>query len=140
VGLRDLRKRLDNDPEFRAEYEGEYPFEAVAMAIQGLRADLGWTQRDLATEAGVPQSSVARAESGRHSFEIALLNRIGDAADMAWRPLFFHRVVSASIADLTSLRADVAPTLPMPPLTIEALAVGEPLELMTSPAREALGG
>lgn len=78
----------ESDPAFLAAYEREYPFEHVADALLQLRADLGWTQQGLADRAGTTQSVIARAESGRHSFRIDLLDRVATAAGLRWRPRF----------------------------------------------------
>lgn len=82
------RPGWETDPEFLAEFERQYPFEHVADALLQLRADLGWTQQELADRVGTTQSVVARAESGRHSFQISLLDRIAAAAHVRWRPAF----------------------------------------------------
>lgn len=78
----------DADPAFLKAYAEEYPFEHIADRILQLRADLGWTQQELAGRAGTTQSVIARAESGRHSFRIDLLDRIAAAADVRWWPQF----------------------------------------------------
>jgi transcriptional regulator with XRE-family HTH domain len=69
-------------------YAREYPFAHVSDRILQLRADLGWTQQELAERAGTTQSVIARAESGRHSFRIDLLDRIAGAAGVTWWPRF----------------------------------------------------
>jgi transcriptional regulator with XRE-family HTH domain len=73
------RPAWETDPSFLAEYERQYPYQQAADAILQLRADLGLTQQELASRAGTTQSVVARAESGRHSFQISLLNRVAAA-------------------------------------------------------------
>ncbi len=78
----------ESDPTFQAAYEREYPYEHVADALLQLRAELGWTQQELAERAGTTQSVIARAESGRHSFRIDLIDRIAQAAGLGWRPRF----------------------------------------------------
>jgi transcriptional regulator with XRE-family HTH domain len=45
------------------------------------RKDLGITQEELAQKAGVPQSSVARLESGEHNINIKTLILIAEALD-----------------------------------------------------------
>ena len=78
----------ESDPSFLAAYERQYPYEHVADALLQLRADLGWTQQELAERAGTTQSVIARAESGRHSFRIDLIDRVAQAAGLRWRPTF----------------------------------------------------
>jgi transcriptional regulator with XRE-family HTH domain len=58
------------------------------MAIVQLRGRLGLTQTELAARAGTTQSVIARLESGRQPVEIKLLNRIADACETAWGPVF----------------------------------------------------
>jgi transcriptional regulator with XRE-family HTH domain len=82
------RPAWETDPSFLAEYERQYPYQQAADAILQLRADLGLTQQELASRAGTTQSVVARAESGRHSFQISLLNRVAAAGGARWRPTF----------------------------------------------------
>lgn len=82
------RPAWESDPMFLSEYERQYPHESAADAILRLRVDLGWTQQDLAERVGTAQSVIARAESGRHSFQIDLLKRVANAAGATWRPVF----------------------------------------------------
>jgi transcriptional regulator with XRE-family HTH domain len=59
----DLQEQLDNDPEFRREWEaGRQAFEVIRTLV-GARARLGWTQTDLAKRMGTTQANVSRAEN-----------------------------------------------------------------------------
>jgi transcriptional regulator with XRE-family HTH domain len=51
----------------------------IAMAVASARRDLGWTQRQLADRAGVSQSLVATAETGRRGSSIESFERIAEA-------------------------------------------------------------
>ena len=52
------------DPEFRAEYESLEPEFALVRQLLDLRLKAGLSQRELADKAGMPQSTIARMESG----------------------------------------------------------------------------
>jgi len=86
--LADLRRSWKEDPDWADGYDEAYPHEAAADAIIALRSDLGWTQTQLAVRIGATQSVISRAESGRQSFQIGLLDRIAEAAGVTWRPVF----------------------------------------------------
>ncbi len=101
MSIKELRTRWAADPEFQRLYRQEYPFEAAAAAIAKLRAELGLTQAELAELIGSTQSVIARAESGAHSFQISLLQRIADATGSTWEPTF-------NLANVVA-RAQVAP-------------------------------
>ena len=100
MSIKELRARWAADPEFQRMYRQEYPFEAAAAAIAKLRAELGLTQAELAELIGSTQSVIARAESGAHSFQISLLQRIADATGSTWEPTFnlANAVVQAQVA------------------------------------------
>ena len=49
------------------------------------RAKRGWTQRELAAAAGVPQSTIARIESGTRQPALPMLTRLLAAADLDLR-------------------------------------------------------
>jgi transcriptional regulator with XRE-family HTH domain len=57
----------------------EKPYSVFARALVQLRRDLGMSQTALANAVGTSQSVIARAESGRHPFEIAFLARVAEA-------------------------------------------------------------
>jgi transcriptional regulator with XRE-family HTH domain len=60
--------------------------EALAGSLLRLaRAKRGWSQRQLATAAGVPQSTIARIESGARQPGMPMLTRLLAAADFDLR-------------------------------------------------------
>ena len=70
--LRDLKKRLMENPEFREEYA------LVAQLIRA-RTEAKLTQAELAQRLGTTQSAIARLEGGRVSPSIATLRRYAEA-------------------------------------------------------------
>lgn len=85
---RDLARRLEEQPGFRAAYEEQFPYANVALAVVALRARHELTQRDLAERVGTPQPVIARLESGKHPVEIRLLSRIAAAVGETWMVAF----------------------------------------------------
>jgi len=77
--LNALKKRLMEDPEFRAEYahaDAEY---AVIEALIRSRVDAKLSQAELARKLGTTQSSIARLEGGGVSPSLATLRRYAAA-------------------------------------------------------------
>ncbi|WP_125591222.1 helix-turn-helix domain-containing protein [Companilactobacillus jidongensis] len=66
------------NPEFKRGYEAENTKLASSVAIYKAREDMGWTQRELAEKADVPQSTVARTERG-NNVSIETLNKLAFA-------------------------------------------------------------
>lgn len=60
----DFKKDVLADPETRAAYDARKPAYDLASKLIALRANLGLTQRDLATASGVKQPHIARIERG----------------------------------------------------------------------------
>jgi transcriptional regulator with XRE-family HTH domain len=84
--LSEIRAAWNEDSNFVEAYELEFPYHEFADALIELRARNGLTQEELARRVGTTQSVIARAESGRHSFQIDLLKRVGDALGVTWQP------------------------------------------------------
>jgi len=70
-----LKEQL-RDPAFRQAWEESELSYQVARALIKLRLDLNITQEELARRAGVPQSVIARLESGRHLPSLRSLEKI----------------------------------------------------------------
>lgn len=68
------KKQLEK-PEVRAGYKEM----AVLLQIAELREKKGWSQREFAKKAKMPQSVIARLESGGHNATIETLNKVAGA-------------------------------------------------------------
>ncbi len=77
--ISELKKRLMDKPEFRAEYEQADAEFAVIEALVKARIDAGLTQTELAKRIGTTQSAVARLEGGGTSPSLATLRRYAEA-------------------------------------------------------------
>ena len=77
--LRDLKKRLMEDPEFREEYaQADQKYALVAQLIRA-RMAAKLTQAEVAKRLGTTQSAIARLEGGRVSPSVATLQRYAEA-------------------------------------------------------------
>jgi DNA-binding XRE family transcriptional regulator len=74
----DYIKEQSKDPIFKEQYTYEKNKMTAAMAIYETRAEIGWTQRELAEKADVPQSTVARIEKG-NNVNVDTLNKLAGA-------------------------------------------------------------
>jgi len=70
-----IRQELKN-PRFRKAYEKEMAALDLAHQVKSLREAKKLTQEQVAERADMPQSVIARLESGRHSASIATLQRV----------------------------------------------------------------
>lgn len=75
----DLDKELLAIPGFKEGYDELYPYDEIALEMAGLRAGLDMTQTEFGRLVGVPQSTVARLESGRQNPSVGMLKRIAEA-------------------------------------------------------------
>ncbi len=77
--LKDLKKRLMEDPEFRDEYaRADDEFSLIDALVRARRA-AQLTQTELAQRLGTTQSAVARLEGGGVSPSFATLRRYAEA-------------------------------------------------------------
>ena len=77
--LKNLKKRLMKDPEFREEYARADEEFALIEALVRARTAARLTQEELARRLGTTQSVVARLEGGGVSPSIATLRRYAEA-------------------------------------------------------------
>lgn len=61
---------------FKKTYDEELTRLRIAQQIKRLRVQMGMTQLDLAEKVTMPQSVIARIESGQHPFTLGTLDRI----------------------------------------------------------------
>lgn len=73
-----LAKKLKN-PAYRKAYDEEMARVRLARQVKELRIAKRMTQKVLAKKADMPQSVVARIESGTHSFSLGTLHRLAKA-------------------------------------------------------------
>lgn len=64
----------------RSQREVKIPAERMKLAqeIKDIRAELGYTQRDMAKKLGVIQQYISKIENGRENFSVDTLKRIAD--------------------------------------------------------------
>jgi ribosome-binding protein aMBF1 (putative translation factor) len=74
-----LAQHLDEDPEFRTEWERTALGRAVATKVVAYRAEQALSQTALAKLLGMSQPAVARIESGEHNPTFPTLLRISRA-------------------------------------------------------------
>lgn len=77
--IADLKKRLMNDPEFRAEYEKADAEFAIIEALVRARTGAKLSQAELAKRIGTTQSAIARLEGGGVSPSLSTLRRYAEA-------------------------------------------------------------
>jgi len=77
--LADLKKRLLENPEFRAEYEKADVEFALIEALVRARTNAKLSQAELAAKIGTTQSAIARLEGGGVSPSLSTLKRYAQA-------------------------------------------------------------
>ena len=77
--LKDLKKRLKEDPEFREEYARADEEYKLIEALVRARTAANLTQEELARRLGTTQSAIARLEGGGVSPSFATLRRYAEA-------------------------------------------------------------
>ena len=75
----DLREELMAIPGFKEGFDELFPYHDLSLEIGTLRADLDMTQTEFGQLVGVPQSTVARLESGQQNPSVGMLKRIAQA-------------------------------------------------------------
>ena len=71
--------KMLSSKESRARYEEELGRLRLVRQIREMRAKKKLTQKTLAQKTQMPQSVIARIESGEHSFSLSTLSRIAKA-------------------------------------------------------------
>lgn len=78
INFKDYLNEQLQDPEFKKEFKNETTKLESAIALTKARRDSGLSQRDLSTLSDVPQSTIARIESGANT-SIDTLTKIANA-------------------------------------------------------------
>lgn len=118
----DLERELLAIPGFREDFDAQFPYHDVSLEIGGLRADMGMTQTEFAQLVGMPQSTVARLESGRHNPSVRVLKQLAKATDTELiiefrRPRRKHQARRA--AEPAASTSDTRPNEPLAASTTE---------------------
>ena len=77
--LAELKARLLDDPQTRAEYDAQAPEFTLAHELIAARTRAGLSQAEVAERMGTSQSAVARLESGRSLPSLRTLERYASA-------------------------------------------------------------
>jgi transcriptional regulator with XRE-family HTH domain len=75
----ELEAELLAIPGFKEAYDLRYPYEDVAAEIAAVRGRRDMTQSEFGALVGIPQSTVARLESGQQNPSVGMLKRIAKA-------------------------------------------------------------
>lgn len=78
VNFKDYLNRQLQDPQFKQEFENETTKLESAIAVTHVRKEAGLTQRELANVSKVPQSTIARIETGANT-SVDTLTKIANA-------------------------------------------------------------
>lgn len=78
VNFKDYLNDQLKNPEFKKEFNNETAKLESALAVSKIRKDAGLSQRELAAVSKVPQSTIARIESGANT-SVDTLTKIGNA-------------------------------------------------------------
>ena len=77
----DMKASREGDSAFEAAYAAAKLAFELGMQVRGMREERGWSQRDLATFAGMTQPAIARFEAGGTTPTLPILERIANAFD-----------------------------------------------------------
>ena len=78
VNFKDYLNQQLQEPQFKQEFENETTKLESAIAVTHVRKEAGLTQRELANVSKVPQSTIARIETGANT-SVDTLTKIANA-------------------------------------------------------------
>lgn len=79
TNLETILKKEFKNPVFREKYQEELTKLRLAREIKTLRTAKKLTQESFAKKANMPQSVIARAESGKHTISLVTLDKLAQA-------------------------------------------------------------
>ncbi len=79
----DYRRKLEQDPDYRAAEAQLRPFLDLADDVLRLRLARGWSQEELAAHVGTKQANISRLESGVANPTLKFIERVGRALGAA---------------------------------------------------------
>ena len=90
-----LNRRLENDAEFRKEYEALSPEYEIAKMLIACRNSGNLTQKQLSELTGIDQSDISKIENGNANPSIKTLTRIASAMNMNLKIEFVPKTQNA---------------------------------------------
>ena len=99
----EAQDRRRREPKYQAAQERLAPYEGIARFVITRRAELGFTQQQLAERMGTSHSAISRVESGQHRTSIATLERLAEALEVRFVMGFETGPREAPVRELVSL-------------------------------------
>ena len=90
-----LNRRLENDAEFRKEYEALSPEYEIAKMLIACRNNGNLTQKQLSELTGIDQADISKIENGNANPSIKTLTRIASAMNMNLKIEFVPKTQNA---------------------------------------------
>ena len=90
-----LNRQLENDAEFRKEYEALYPEYEIAKMLIACRNSGNLTQKQLSELTGIDQADISKIENGNANPSIKTLTRIASAMNMNLKIEFVPKTQNA---------------------------------------------
>jgi transcriptional regulator with XRE-family HTH domain len=79
MDLKEVRRKLMQDPEVAVAYQRLRPKLELGRQILDLRLERGWTQKELAERAGTKQANISRLENALLNPSMDMLQRVASA-------------------------------------------------------------
>ncbi len=90
-----LNRQLENDTEFRREYEALSPEYELAKMLIACRSTGNLTQKQLAELTGIDQADISKIENGNANPSIKTLTRLASAMNMTLKIEFVPKAHNA---------------------------------------------
>ena len=90
-----LNRQLENDAEFRKEYEALSPEYEIAKMLIACRSSGNLTQKQLSELTGIDQADISKIENGNANPSIKTLTRIASAMNMNLKIEFVPKTQNA---------------------------------------------
>ena len=87
-----LNRQLENDAEFRKEYEALAPEYELAKALIACRNSGNLTQKQLSELTGIDQADISKIENGNANPSVKTLTRIASAMNMELKIEFVPKI------------------------------------------------
>ena len=78
----DLREKLLDDPEVKAEYDAMQPEFDIMRAVMQARTEQNLTQKELSERTGITQADISRIENGTRNPSLNMIKRLAKGMGM----------------------------------------------------------